>query len=143
MHVNAGFGRQTAGTSVAAGAAAAPPAWRKQQHLLHRHQQQPQQRTVTRLQQRTRTRPQAQGQAEQAISTSQASGGKPMTAQQVALAYYTAYNAKRMDDVLDLIAPDVVYEDLVYQARDLGWVGQGTGRPVGLDRGRRELTTSG
>jgi hypothetical protein len=41
--------------------------------------------------------------------------GPPMTAKQVALAYYERYNAKRIDDILELLAEDAVYEDLVYQ----------------------------
>ena len=37
------------------------------------------------------------------------------TARDVALAYYENYNNKDIDGVLQLIAKDVVYEDLIYQ----------------------------
>lgn len=37
------------------------------------------------------------------------------TARDVALAYYENYNNKDIDGVLQLIAEDVVYEDLIYQ----------------------------
>jgi ketosteroid isomerase-like protein len=37
------------------------------------------------------------------------------TAKDVALAYYTNYNNKNIPGVLELIADDCVYEDLVYQ----------------------------
>ncbi len=38
----------------------------------------------------------------------------PRSARAAALAFYAAYNARRLGDALDLLAPDVVYEDLVY-----------------------------
>lgn len=37
------------------------------------------------------------------------------SAKEVAMAYYENYNAKRIDRILDLLADDCVYEDLVYQ----------------------------
>ena len=44
---------------------------------------------------------------------SQRSG--PATAREVALAYYENYNKKDIGKVLELIADEVVYEDLIYQ----------------------------
>lgn len=38
-----------------------------------------------------------------------------LTARDVALAYYENYNDKNIEGVLELIAEDVVYEDLIYQ----------------------------
>ena len=42
------------------------------------------------------------------------------TAKEVALAYYENYNSKRIDGILELLAEDCVYEDLVYQEPFVG-----------------------
>lgn len=62
--------------------------------------------------------PQAESKQQQLANTASSGrggSGAPMTASEVARAYYSAWNDKRMDDVLSLMAPDVVYEDLIYE----------------------------
>ena len=44
----------------------------------------------------------------------------PLTATEVALKYYASYNDKNMAAVLDLIADNCVYQDLVYQEPFVG-----------------------
>lgn len=119
-----------AGTAARAAVALAPPAaWRQRRCLPHaqalpalaaapplaaRQQQQLRQR-------RCLPRAQAQPQAQEASSSAgtpadaASTSSKPRTATEAALAYYTAYNEKRIDKVMELIAPNCYYEDLVYE----------------------------
>ncbi|KAL4437246.1 hypothetical protein ABPG75_004385 [Micractinium tetrahymenae] len=99
---------------LAAAAAAAPPAWRRRQWRAGS-------RAVPPLSTRyAQSRPQhhrlsPQAEAKQRQLEQAASSGRVMTASEVATAYYSAWNDKRMDDVLSLMAPDVIYQDLIYE----------------------------
>lgn len=63
-----------------------------------------------------RLQTQAQQQVEGQAATARAAGAAPArTAREAALAYYDSYNSKQMGAVLELIAEDCVYEDLIYQ----------------------------